>query len=309
MVETSKIVCVYGALRSGTTMLRLMLDSHPQVSCPGESDFIFSYLTIENGVWSLDTDGLQRDWLFQTSKLTLIDGSPQEQVAALIAQSGRGREWTVLVVHRDLGRVLDVLPDLRIIHLLRDPRDVARSAIGMGWAGNVYFGVRQWVDTEDSWSSAMPRMQGNPRLEVHYEDLVRNPEARLEQLCAFLDVPFDRSMLTYDQRSTYALPDVGMLDQWRRRLCPRDIGLLEARLGDRLQTRGYQSSGHRLITPTLWDKLALTLDNKAGIWRKRFRDFGVVDPITVTMANRLRLPGLGRRAQQRIEQKIIAKVK
>jgi hypothetical protein len=40
------IVFVYGALRSGTTVFRLMLDSHPKISNPDEMDFLFDHVDL-----------------------------------------------------------------------------------------------------------------------------------------------------------------------------------------------------------------------------------------------------------------------
>jgi hypothetical protein len=64
-----------------------------------------------------------------------------------------------------------------------------------------------------------------------------------------------------------------------------------------------------LIRPTQWDRLALELDNKAGIWSRRFTDFGLIDPVAVTVARRLKIPRPARRARERIERKIIAGLK
>jgi hypothetical protein len=309
MVDARRIACVFGALRSGTTMLRLMLDSHPKLSCPGESDVFFDYLTIDKAGWTLDTDALKRNWLFTLSGLKLIDGSARDQVMSLVEQSGKGRDWTVLMVHRNLDRALEVLPDMRVIHLVRDPRDVACSSIGMGWAGNPYHGLGHWLKTEDSWTEVAPRLPETRVLDVRYEDLVAQPEAELSRICAFLDVAFVPEMLTYDGRSTYSKPDPSMMQQWRRRLSPREIGLLEGRLGDRLQSRGYQASGHPAVAPGPARKLALKLDDRIGVWRRRFKDYGVVDPVLLSVANRLKVPGLARSAQRRIEERIIAGLK
>jgi hypothetical protein len=290
-------------------MLRLMLDSHPRLSCPGESDVIFSYLNTTDATWTLDAKALKRDWLFNTSVLKLIEGSPREQVAALIAQTGRGRDWTVLMVHRDLDRVLDVLPGIPVIHMLRDPRDVARSSIGMGWAGNVFHGVGHWLKTEDSWTAAAPRLRNARQMELRYESLVSQPEAEIARICAFLDVDFDPEMLTYDRRSTYSRPDRRMIEQWRRKLSAQDIGLIEGRLGTRLTERGYAPSGHPAVLPSPVDRLALAAGNKAGIWGRRIRDFGIVDSVAVAVANRIKAPQLARRAEERIQRKVLAGLK
>jgi Sulfotransferase family len=309
VVEAGKIVCVFGALRSGTTVFRLMLDSHPQLSCPGESDAFFDYLTIGADGWTLDTDALKGNWLFNRSGLQLVEGPARDQVMSLIAQTGRGRDWTVLMVHRDLDRVLKALPGVRLIHLVRDPRDVACSSVGMGWAGNAYHGLDHWLKTEDSWTEAAQGLAEKGILELRYEDLLANPVAELSRVCAFLDVAFVPEMLTYDTRTTYSKPDPKKMQQWQKRLSPGEIGLLEGRLGDRLQSRGYAASGHPVIVPGPTKRLLLTLDHKIGVWRRRVREFGVVDPVLLSVANRLKVSGLAHNAQKRIEARIIAGLK
>jgi hypothetical protein len=306
---SSRNICVYGALRSGTTMLRLMLNAHPAVSCPGESDFIFEYLTIRNGAWSLDTDALRQNLMFKTSGMTLVDGSALDQVASLISQSARDRDANVLVMHRALNQVLDVMPDLKVIHLLRDPRDVARSSIAMGWAGNVYSGLGHWLDTEDDWSAAEPRLAASQHIEVRYEDLVSRPRSELERICAFVGVPFDPVMLAYDQGSTYSKPNTDRVGLWKQRLSQHEIGLLEARLGYRLTARGYEPSGLPLIVPTPVHHFALRLENKLRVWSRRIRDHGLVDPLTVALANRLGMLGLAHGARDRIESNTLQSLK
>ncbi|MFM7445824.1 MAG: sulfotransferase, partial [Tabrizicola sp.] len=150
-------------------MLRLMLDAHPQLSCPGEADYFFEYLTVGKDGWKLDTKGLQGNWLFKLSGLKSVSGSARDQVMSLIEQWRRGRDRTVLMVHRDLSHVLEVLPDVPVIHMVRDPRDVACSSIGMGWAGNSYYGLGHWLSTEDSWSDVAPRLSRDGLLEIRYE--------------------------------------------------------------------------------------------------------------------------------------------
>ena len=55
-------VIAYGALRSGTTLLRLMLDMHPGLSCPGETDFLLDFTSIApDGTVTIDADRLGRN--------------------------------------------------------------------------------------------------------------------------------------------------------------------------------------------------------------------------------------------------------
>ena len=135
----------------------------------------------------------------------------------MIAALGQHRPGTlVLMLHRGLDRLLDLYPEARIVHMLRDPRDVARSSIGMGWAGHVYFGVDHWIKTERGWGRCLHRIPEDRRMELRYDDLIRTPHETLTRLCRFAGLDFDPAMLSYDSQSSYAAPDTSLIDQWRR---------------------------------------------------------------------------------------------
>lgn len=128
-------------------------------------------------------------------------------------------------------------------NLLRDPRDVARSSIGMGWAGDVYHGAKHWVKTEGDWAACTPHLSTNQVLTVRYEDLVQDPQAELTRICTFADVKYQPAMLEYDIASTYSKPDMSRINQWKRKLSSHELGLIEGRVGDLLAASGYESSG------------------------------------------------------------------
>ena len=131
----------------------------------------------------------------------------------------RARSEGVLTlnIHRHASRMAELLPEARVIHLLRDPRDVARSAIGMGWAGTLYHGVDLWRDTEMAWDKVVPQLADSQALELRYEALCRNPEAELGRVCEFLGLSYDPAMLAIEDRSTYAPIDAGLAEQWRHK--------------------------------------------------------------------------------------------
>lgn len=309
MSKSSRNMFVYGALRSGSTLLRLMLDGHPRLSCPGESDFMFDYVSVRGGVRVLDLDALQRDWIFAGLGFDLPGGSAEAAVFSLADQVRMQCDIGVMVLHRGIDRALDFFGDARIIHLVRDPRDVARSSVPMGWAGNAYCGVDHWIRTEEAWTAVQDRLQPGQVLEVRYEDLVRSPEAVLTRICDFAGIGYDAAMMGYDQRSSYARPDPEKAEQWRKRLTPREVAQLEAKLGARLFAHGYRASGHPPVSPGAFADIALRLQSKHKVWSRKFGDYGVVDPIMVTVAHRMRLPDLASGAKKRIESKMIAGLK
>src|SRR5690606_30898833 len=113
------------------------------------------------------------------------------------ARDQAGKSLVGATVHRHFDRLLWLWPDARFIHLVRDPRDVARSCIGMGWAGNVWTGVERWVTAEQLWDRLRHRLTEARMLEVRYEDLLAAPDRVLARTCAFVGVDYAPAMLTY----------------------------------------------------------------------------------------------------------------
>ena len=272
----SAFIC--GALRSGTTLLSLMLDSHPRLSNPGEFDFLFEAPYDADGKPDVEAyrRRLKRDRIFRSAGVsideTLDHHALVRSFAGQLAAPGKAQTITV---HRNFGRIPEIFPDARFVHLLRDPRDVARSSIHMGWAGHVYFGVDHWIDSEQEFAS-LSRLVGPERiLAVHYEMLVREPGAELARICAFLGEKFDPAMLDYAQSSTYEAPDPSLLEQWRRKLSPREVALVEARVGDLLYKAGYEASGFPEVQPSAIERFILRQISRAKRNHFELRRFGV----------------------------------
>ena len=308
--QTEKLIAVYGAMRSGTTLLRLMLDQHQDVSCPGETDYVFDHLKQdERGVWHCEVHALNQDRIFQIHRSKFPDPlptpmSPEFIVGCLFEKEQHG----ILMLHRHLDRILDIYPDMKIIHLLRDPRDVARSSIAMNWASNVYHGASHWIDTELLWAQYGTKLPAHQVLTLHYEKMIKEPESQLQRLCEFIGFDFDYDMLNYDQRSTYSKPDVSLTYQWKRKQTPYEIGLVEARIGPLLESCGYQPSGHPPKPLAGPRKLLLNVRNRASIYHGRIKRYGLKNWLTAGLAQRLRMRRLSeavRLRQHQIENKNI----
>lgn len=312
MVKPTNFVIVYGALRSGTTLLRLMLDGHPKLDCPGEADFLFDFLSrAEDGSWALDTETLARERIYQNSKATVAPDTPaKEAVLDMIAQFHESEgSVVVLMIHRGLDKILDMFPDVQVLHMLRDPRDVARSSIGMGWAGTLFHGIGHWIGTEDQWHANVERIGSNKAETLQYEALIRDPEAELKRVVTFFGLTYSSKMLSYTESTTYAAPDVSLIEQWRSKLQGSDIALIEGRIGNLLQASGYEPSGHPPHHPRFPERLALAVKNTTSTWRTRIQRFGLIDPVLIMLARRLHMPGIGIKAQERLNTKMVAYLK
>jgi len=51
------------------------------------------------------------------------------------------KQFVGATVHRKFDKLLMIWPDAKFIHVVRDPRDVARSVVKMGRVGHVYYGA------------------------------------------------------------------------------------------------------------------------------------------------------------------------
>ncbi|KQI73618.1 hypothetical protein AN191_01695 [Loktanella sp. 5RATIMAR09] len=300
---TAPPVIVFGALRSGSTLLRLMLDANTNISCPAETDFMFDHLLPDARSYRYDLSALQSDRMYRAfeERYKADEMSPPTPERFLDQISENGAKTAVLVLHRGLSKALDVFPDARIIHLVRDPRDVARSSVGMGWAGHVYFGVDHWINTENEWHACQPQVAQTQSMTIQYEGLITAPEDTLSTISAFCGEDYDPKMLDYNLKSTYSKPDPTLIFQWKHKQTSDEVSLVEQKIGTLLSTSGYTASGYLSAVPSTAKKLSLWAINKRGVWRFRFKRYGVYDTLVSFLSRRLHIAPLGRRAKQRME--------
>jgi len=302
-------VFVYGALRSGTTLLRLMLLSHSKLQSPGEADFLFDYIEpAPDGGWRYDRAALARDRIFRAKDLTLPEGVDGAALAKelIVQMSAKEPGRLCLSLHRAAPKMVALFPEARIVHLLRDPRDVARSSIGMGWAGNSYFGAGHWIGTERDWDAA--GIDEGRVLTVRYETLMANLEAELARICGFLGLEFDPAMLRYYENSTYGPPDPGIAQKWKLKAGPREIALIEGRAGPLLAARGYEPAGTP-ATPGALERTRLVAEHRWKRWRYNIKRYGFGLFASHHAARALGLRGLEKKLHDRQEAIQIANLK
>lgn len=148
-------------------------------------------------------------------------------------------------VHQHFDRLPFLWPEARYLYLYRDPRDVARSVVQKGWAGNVYHGSEWWLAAERCVDVLRTRVPSSQILDVRYEALVANPEEELSRICEFVGTYYSPLMLEYqDDAPQYPKPDPSLTHQWKRKMPRREVALVESRVGDALKQRGYEQSGY-----------------------------------------------------------------
>ena len=263
MINNTVFVC--GALRSGSSLMHLMLDHHPSIKNPGEFDFLFDQLGYDGDFPSLDTyyQWLAMHRIFLSKNLTIDKSLAYDGlIKSFIEQLSQPKIILALNIHRHFDHIPYLFPEAKFVHLIRDPRDVARSSIGMGWAGNVYYGVDHWLDTELAWKRLQRKISPKQYFEISFEPLIISPEAVLKKLCYFLNVAYSNEMLNYAEDTTYSKPDPSLVTQWKTKLSIKEVQYVESKAHALMQDLGYKLSGESLISIGFIERLRLKLSNK-----------------------------------------------
>jgi hypothetical protein len=193
-------VFVLSCIRSGSTLLRCILGTHPLVFAPHELHLTWLHVSIDSPYATtamhaadLDThqlehilwDRLLYELLRRSGKKIIVEKTP-----------GNARAWQ---------RLAACWPDARFVFLLRDPADILTSAIEARPHRDPGETSEIVLDLIDGVEQARAALDGH---EVRYEDLVTRPEQTIASLCAFIGVAYDPRMLHYDVPQTLE-PGIG----------------------------------------------------------------------------------------------------
>jgi len=211
---------IVGSDRSGTTMLRLMLNVHSQVHVPRESWFLIELmdklplsgaLTLQQVMQAGEIITQHRRWpdwnITDSALIAALEKLRAPTLAQLIdavfrlsAQQDNKPLWAdktpeYVIRIADLHRVF---PKAKFIHVIRDGRDVCLSLLKTGWRGQT---IRQisayWSDYVLRGHAASTPLGPDLYREVRYEDLVLDTEGELRSLCGFLNLSFEPQMLEF----------------------------------------------------------------------------------------------------------------
>ncbi len=219
-------VFIVGCARSGTTLLRLMLTAHPEISIASEGAYIYRFRSHLSSHGELsNAENLQRlycDLVPDLESEKFLSLPTFEDLFNWCECFGCGPRSIITFYGTWEARVLgkrrimwwgdnapyhvyhipyfdSLFPACKVIFLVRDPRDVCASC-------KASF---EWpiLTTVGLWEKAMMEALVTARFclgdsrfqQVKYEDLVMNPRGELQEICQFLGVEYTDAMLTYHE--------------------------------------------------------------------------------------------------------------
>ena len=307
-------IFLVGAERSGTTMLRLMLSHHPEIEWLNEFEYAVDRMPAR-GEWpdlNAYLEWLETHRMFLGQRFEIDSSLDYPHLVRSFLEQKRTRSKRPIIgatVHRSFDRLLDIWPDARFIHLLRDGRDVARSAIVMGWAGNVWYGVDKWIESENLWRTLRDELDPSRYVEVRYEDLISEPEIYLSTVCEFIGVEYSPEMLSYPNDTTYSTPNASFAYRWKTKLTEPQLALLETKVGDMLEERGYERAPVTPLTPGPVRLAMLATQNRYATIAHRIRTYGFGLWFQLALSSRVGTTAWRKRTQMRINEIDRARVK
>ena len=282
---------IVGSARSGTTLLRVILNAHPNVTVPPESRFVTelwrhsSEVSAERFLSALEQHRQFQSWNLPIEAVrtelndreTVPYAVAIEAVYAAYAKRVGKERWgdkTPRYVEH-IPFISELFPQARFVHLVRDGRDVALSY------AKVPFGPKTVAKAAALWAlrvclgvSEGRRLGSDRYKEIRYEDLVDAPEQTTRSLCEFLGIRFDQDMMEYTEKAPEFVFDKAktynpkVLEKpskssrsWATEMPPSHGEAFEAVAGDVLDLFGYP---RRFPTPSLRAKTSAAL-GKLGL--------------------------------------------
>ncbi|MFI6394676.1 sulfotransferase family protein [Nonomuraea sp. NPDC050547] len=274
-------IFVIGCPRSGTTMLQLMLHSHPRIAVPPETRFlvpayyrrrVFGDLRVASARQALaqwiatdkntkfrelkiDKDDYVQESADGPGSLGSVIGTAFRMYADRFGKARWGDKRPSYVKQVDL--LLRLFPDAQFVHLIRDGRDCVSSLKEMPWYTlDSFHAVSTWAEAMDAGAKLRKSMPEDSYYELRYEDLTEDPATEMKKLCHFLEEDFDQAMLSPREAAQVAVPvhkvwhsnthgevTKSRVGSWSTRLEDWEIALCEQVLGERLESMGYELSG------------------------------------------------------------------
>jgi len=265
-------VIILGVGRSGTTLLRVMLDRSSQIAIPYESFFVTPLAHRHGRRPQLDDflDDLERFYQLYEWGIALEDVRPRlregmttgEAIAAVFEvyaeheQKPRWGDKTPLYMQH-LPLLERLFPDALWVHLVRDGRDAALSFLELpeGFSGKTWALPRTAAQFAARWRTEIRAARrlgthvGGRYLELRYEDLVVEPERELRRVCEHASLPWEPAMLEHanapevsampEHRNLAQPPTPGLRD-WRSQMSREDAVAFEEVAGDVLRSSDYE---------------------------------------------------------------------
>ncbi|MDG5491105.1 sulfotransferase [Psychroserpens sp. SPM9] len=270
---------IVGVQRSGTTLLRLLLNAHSEIAIPEEASFLkpllktkwtrtpisgekkeklVNYLRKNEQfiLWNFDREPLLRE--IENKESTTIKEIMEIMYSAYAAHENKSSWGDKSLFFGAMDLIYEMFPNAKFIHIVRDGRDVFFSwrkmdankshptVMALDWKFKIRFIEK-----------SMKNIPSSSMKIIRYEDLLDKPEEILRETCKFLDIEFEESMLAFHQSSNkyigkhhsdliFKKIDKSNSNKWKVLLTATETKLYQMIAAKTLKKYGYELMDKRL---------------------------------------------------------------
>ncbi|KAI8034343.1 hypothetical protein M5D96_012896, partial [Drosophila gunungcola] len=200
------LIFIGGVPRSGTTLMRAMLDAHPDVRCGQETRVIPRILQLRSHWLKSEKESLR----LQEAGITkeVMNSAIAQFCLEIIAKHG---EPAPRLCNKDpltlkMGSyVIELFPNAKFLFMVRDGRATVHSIISRK-VTITGFDLSSYRQCMQKWNHAIEVMHEQCRdigkdrcMMVYYEQLVLHPEEWMRKILKFLDVPWNDAVLHHEE--------------------------------------------------------------------------------------------------------------
>lgn len=231
-------IILAGCYRSGTTLLRNIVNEHPNIHCGPEVKFF------EDFYGTFLNDPLKHKRFFKSvqslkvpkRKVLKIFGNAYVKTLQISTRRSGKKRWAdknpenVLYLN-DWDFLLD--GNFKYVFILRHPLDTLASLVEIGFNKSLPKAYSEKLEIVNKFiSEGYKYYKDNPQKSylIRYENLIAKPETELESLFSFLDEKFDKSIIdkVFEKNARAGIGDpkfkkttkihVNSLDRWKKDL-------------------------------------------------------------------------------------------
>lgn len=288
---------IVGNDRSGTTMLRLILDAGLDAAIPPESMFLTDYGAVRQSGGLHETEAAARFMreVWRHPKVRLWELPPPPAVppglsheaayrfiveAPFLAYARKtGKAWwgdkTPHYLHH-IDELLELWPEARVVVMVRDGRDVALSVRRLPFGPNNAWAAAQWWARGIRVGQRAQAAHPESVMTIRYEDLASRPADHVPRICAFLGLRFTAEMLAIertdhakivaDQRGWFPTLFDGIhtaaIGRWRDEMPLRDQRIFAGLAADELAAFAYDRGPAARLGVSPWQERLFRYHNE-----------------------------------------------
>jgi len=253
-----------GCERSGTTLLRVMLDTHSNIHCGPEAKIIARTIPAWVNQRHTNTDVLREYYRFTDATIDAL------YRGIILTAISRGNTITTPWIAEKspqnvfyYNEIRALFPRSPIINMVRDGRDVVASLLEMDWRSdtgkrldftvNIEAACQRWLAAVNANAGFQASAMAAPYLQIRYEDLVLQPKTVITKVLALLGESWEDTLLDFhmidrelgEESSATSVRNRiadNRIGRWKDIFTGQDRSRLNSILGEALNRLGYEAA-------------------------------------------------------------------